>query len=124
VSWPPIVGDRLPRAAEAFGITEKLVRYSLNLHHPSGGPKARGFHQILGIALADVDYLAHALRTGVLNALITEVRESASYGVTCGVHVPVPGLREKSKRVVSVQTGWHLSHADDRPRLVTAYISG
>jgi hypothetical protein len=92
VPWSPIVGDRLPRAAEAFGITEKLVRYSLNLDHSVGGPKAKGFQQILGIVLADADYLA--------------------------------GLRERSNRVVSVETGWHLRHADDRPRLVTAYISG
>ncbi len=124
MSWPPTVGDRLPRAAEAFGITEKLVTYSLKLDHPSGGAKAKGFQQILGITLADVDYLADALRSGVLNVLITEVRVSTSYGVTCGAHVPVPGLRDKSNRVVSVKTGWHLSHADDRPRLVTAYISG
>jgi hypothetical protein len=124
VPWPPIVGDRLPRAAEAFGITEKLVTYSLNLDHPSGGPKAKGFQQILGITLADVDHLAHALSTGVLTAAITEVRVSPSATFTCGVRVPVAGLRERSAHVISVKTGWHLRHADDRPRLVTAYISG
>jgi hypothetical protein len=124
VPWPPIVGDRLPRAAEAFGITEKLVTYSLNFDHPVGGPKAKGFQQILVIVVADVDYLAHTLRTGVLTAVITEVRDKASLGVSCGLHVPVRGLRDRSHRVVSVKTGWHLGHAEDRPRLVTAYISG
>jgi hypothetical protein len=124
VSWPPTVGDRLPRAAEAYGITEKLVTYSLNLDHSSGGPKAKGFQQVLGITLADVDHLAHALTTGVLIATITEVRVSPSATFTCGVLVPVVGLHERSTRVISVKTGWHLRHADDRPRLVTAYISG
>jgi hypothetical protein len=124
VPWPPIVGDRLPRAAEAFGITEKLVTYSLNIDHVDGGPKAKGFEQILGITLADVDYLANVLRDEVPNGVITNVRKSALFGVTCGVRVPVRGLREKGDRVVSVTTGWQFRHADDRPRLVTAYISG
>jgi hypothetical protein len=124
VPWPPIVGDRLPRAAEAYGITEKLVTYSLNIDHRSGGPKAKGFQQILGITLADVDHLAHALTMGVLTATITEVRVSPSAAFTCGVLMPVAGLRQRRTRVISVKTGWHLRHADDRPRLVTAYING
>ena len=80
MSWPPIVGDRLPRAAEAFGITEKLVTYSLNIDHPDGGPKARGFEQTLGITLADVDHLAKTLRREVLDAVITNVRDNAPFG--------------------------------------------
>jgi hypothetical protein len=124
VSWPPLVGDPLPRAAEAYGITEKLVTYSLNLDHRSGGPKAKGFAQILGITLADVAYLANTLRTGVLDAAITEVRGNAPYGLLCEVCVSVAGLREKNGRVVSVKTSWELRHADDLPRLVTAYING
>jgi hypothetical protein len=124
VTWPPIVGDRLPRAAEAFGITEKLVTYSLNIDHRDGGPKAKGFEQILGITLADVDYLVNTLRAGVLDAAITDVRGNAPYGLLCEVCVSVAGLRERSSRVVSVTTSWELQHADDRPRLVTAYIAG
>ena len=100
------------------------MTYSLKLDHPDGGAKAKGFEQILGITLSDVDYLANTLREEVLNAVITNVRESALFGVTCGVRVPVMGLRERSDRVVAVTTGWQLCHADDRPRLVTAYISG
>lgn len=122
--WPPTVGDRLPRAAEAYGITEKLVRYSLDLDHRDGGAKARGFEQILGITLADVDYLAHVIKTEILTAMITHVRASPGATFVCEVRVPVAGLRGKRDRVVSVKTGWHLRHPDDRPRLVTAYISG
>lgn len=121
--WPPIVGDRLPRAAEAFGITEKLVTYSLNLDHPDGSAKAKGFEQILGIGPADLDYLDHTLRAGVLDAAITDVRDNPPWGLLCEVRVSVAGLHEKSGRVVSVTTSWELRHADDRPRLVTAYIS-
>jgi hypothetical protein len=124
VSWPPLVGDPLPRAAEAYGITEKLVTYSLNIDHRSGGPKAKGFQQILCIGPADVDYLARALRTGVRDAAITDVRDNPPYGLLCEVCVSVAGLREKSSRAVSVTTSWELQHAGDRPRLVTAYITG
>lgn len=121
--WPPIVGDRLPRAAEAFGITEKLVTYSLKLDHPKGGAKAKGFAQILGITLADVDYLANALRAGVLVTAITDVRENPPFGWVCEVRMPVKGLGHRSNRVIFIETAWHLEHSDDRPRLVTAYIS-
>jgi hypothetical protein len=124
VPWPPIVGDRLPRAAEAFGITEKLVTYSLNINHVDGGPKAKGFEQILGITLADVDHLANTLRKEVLDAVITNVRDNPPFGFVCGVRLPVTGLRERSDRVIVIKTAWHLEHADARPRLVTAYISG
>jgi hypothetical protein len=123
VSWPPTVGDRLPRAAEAYGITEKLVTYSLNVDHKDGSAKAKGFEQILGITLADVDHLASTLRKAVLSAVITNVRDSAPFGFTCEVRMPVTGLRDRSDRTIFIKTGWHLRHADDRPRLVTAYIS-
>jgi hypothetical protein len=124
VSWPPLVGDPLPRAAEAYGITEKLVTYSLNIDHRSGGPKAKGFAQILGITIADVDYLADTLRREVLDAVITDVRDNAPFGFVCGVRLPVTGLRERNDRVIVIKSAWHLEHADDRPRLVTTYISG
>jgi hypothetical protein len=77
----------------------------------------------LGIGPADFDYLDHALRAGVLVAAITDVRDNAPYGLLCEVCVSVLGLRERSARVVSVVTSWELRHADDRPRLVTAYVS-
>lgn len=122
--WPPTIGERLPRATEAFGIAEKLGAYCLNIDHLVGGPKALGFDRILGIGIADLEYLADALRAGVLQAAITDVRDNAPFGVLCEVCVPVAGLGERSDRVVAVTTSWELRHADDRPRLVTAYIDG
>ncbi len=57
VSWPPTIGEPLPRASDAHGITDKLAAYCLDLAHEVGGPKARGFAQILGIGIADIAYL-------------------------------------------------------------------
>jgi hypothetical protein len=124
VSWPPTIGEPLPRADEAFGIREKLAAYCLNLDHELGGPKARGFLQVLGIGIDDLDYLADTLRTAILETPITAVRDNAPFGVLCEVRIAVAGLREHRARVAAVTAAWELRHPEDRPRLVTAYLDG
>jgi hypothetical protein len=124
VSWPPIIGEPLPRAEHAFGIEEKLAAYCLNPDHEVGGPKARAFRQALGIGRQDVDYLAEMFRTGIASAVITVVRNNDPFGVLCEVRIPVTGVREHRDRVVDVTTSWELRHAGDAPRLVTAYVGG
>ena len=59
-----------------------------------------------------------------LAAPIIDVRDNAPFGVLCEVRIRVAGLREHRDRVVPVTTSWELRHADDSPRLVTAYIDG
>lgn len=66
MSWPPRIGELLPRAADAYGVREKLIGYSLDWAHKDGGPKARGFEQILGITISDVDYLEARIRVGIV----------------------------------------------------------
>jgi Domain of unknown function (DUF6883) len=124
VTWPPMIGVPLPRASEAHGIREKLALYCLNLEHEIGGPKARGFAQILGIGIADIAYLVQALHTGVREAPVTDVRDNAPYGVLCEVRIRVRGLRDRAERVELVTTSWELRDVDSSPRLVTAYIDG
>jgi uncharacterized protein DUF6883 len=121
VHWPPRIGEPLPRAAEALGVREKLVGYSLDLTNEVGGPKARGFRLILGITMADVDYLERVLRNGILTAPVCEIRDNAPYGINCMVAVPVQGLREKSKRIVGVRTVWEIATVETPPRLVSAF---
>jgi hypothetical protein len=84
----------------------------------------RAPERILGIVRSDVEYLVEALRTGVLSAPISDVRDNAPFGVLCEVRIPVAGLRDHRDRVVDVTTSWELRHGDDRPRMVTAYIEG
>ncbi len=93
MSWPPTIGERLPHVYGAFGIREKLIAYRLNVDHEVGAPKARGVQRVLGIGVADVDYLSDVLRAGILEAPITSVRDNAPFGVLCEVRVPVLGLR-------------------------------
>jgi hypothetical protein len=109
---------------QAFAIREKLAAYCLNPDHEIGGPKAEGFRRILGIEIADLEYLTEALRAGILTAPITDVRDNAPFGVLCEVRVPVHGVREHLDRTVAVTTSWELRHSEDAPRLVTAYIDG
>lgn len=96
----------------------------MNVEHEIGGPKARGFERTLGIKPADVEYLVEALLGGIREAPITEVRDNAPFGLLCEVRLPIAGLRKHRDRVVALRTVWELRHADDRPRLVTAYIDG
>ena len=122
MAWPPKVGDPLPRAAEAVGARRKLVTYSLDATHKSGGPKARGFELILGITVRDVDYLEGAIQTGALLVAVSAVRNRLPYGFVCEVRIPVRGLGAKSGRTVTVTTGWMLDNPGAAPRLVNAYI--
>lgn len=124
MGWPPKVGESLPRAAEAWGVAEKLSGYSLNVEHASGGPKARGFERILGITGSDLTYLETAVRMAVLAAPISDIRIRPPYGVHCEVRISVRGLGPKQDRVAEVVTAWELSDERAAPRLVNAYITG
>jgi hypothetical protein len=122
VSWPPSIGELLPRAGDACGIESKLRAYSLNQQHETGSHKARVFRRMLGIALDDVEYLTDQLSTGVLGVSIIATRDNAPYGVLCEVLVPVTGIGAAVGRTVSVTTSWEYRSPEDAPRLVSAYI--
>jgi hypothetical protein len=124
VSWPPELGEPLPRASEPTGIYEKLVAYCLNVNHIVGAAEARGFQHVLEIGPGDADYLAAVLADALPDARISQVRDNEPFGVLCEIRVPIAGLRERRERVATVITSWELRHALDRPRLVTAYIGG
>jgi len=122
VSWPPQIGELLPRAQDAFGVHEKLASYSLNLQHSDGGHKAVLFAAVLDITAADVDYLAEALIVGIAGTSVRAVRENAPHGYLCEVRIGVRGLRARSDRTAVVVTAWEIARDGDAPRLVTALI--
>jgi hypothetical protein len=62
VSWPPQIGELLPRAEDAYGVREKLVDYSLKAGHPKG--KAEAFARALAVTADDLEYVAEALLRG------------------------------------------------------------
>lgn len=103
---------------------DKLRRYSLALGHDSGGPKAYLFQQLLGITLADLDHLADEIRRELPVSPVMRARLKPDGTASCGVLVPVRGVRIHQHRVMPVTTGWELRYVGDWPRLVTAYIKG
>jgi hypothetical protein len=122
VSWPPKIGELLPRADDAYNVHEKLRDYSLNARHKDGGEKAAGFRQILGITAENLDYLATVLLDGAVTLPVSVVRENQPFGLNCNIVIPVRGVGEYADRVAPVLTSWELRYEGDRPRLVTAYI--
>jgi hypothetical protein len=117
----PAAGELLSRAAEAFGVRIKLATYSLDIAHKDGGPKARGFEQILGITIDAIDYLEAQILARILDTPITEVRDNSPYGVNYVVDIQVRGIGAKADRVVTVRTIWIISTPGDPPRLVNAF---
>jgi hypothetical protein len=122
MSWPPTIGERLPRVDDAYGVESKLRAYSLNPEHEVGSHKARVFGGMLGIRPDDVQYLADQLLVGVHEATISDVRDNAPYGILCEVLVPVSGIGAAVGQTSSVTTSWEYRSSEDAPRLVSAYI--
>jgi hypothetical protein len=123
VPWPPKIAEPLPNADDAYGVHEKLARYSLKVGHEDGGPKAAAFARILGITAADLEYLAGELLSGIRKIGVSEVRDAGEHGVHCRVIVPVGGLGERVGWIANVLTAWEIRWDGDTPRLVTAFIT-
>lgn len=84
--------------------------------------KAEGFRLILGIGRGDLEYLARALEEAARAASVVNVRDNAPFGVLCEARVDIQGIHDRAQRGASVTTAWELRHAEDSPRLVTAFI--
>ncbi len=121
VPWPPNVGELVARAAEAFGVRYKLQTYSLDINHDTGGPKARGFEQILGITIDAIDYLEAQILARLLETPVSTIEENPPYGVNCVVDMPIAGIGAKADRVANVRTVWAIEQPGAPPRLVSAY---
>jgi|SRR5580700_4716212 hypothetical protein len=117
---PPVEGELLPRAGEAFGLRYKLETYSLDPSHKYGGPKARGFEQILGITIEAIDYLEAQILVRILDTPVSDIRDNPPYGVNYVVNIQVRGIGAKADRVINVRTVWTFEDPGAPPRLVTA----
>jgi hypothetical protein len=121
-SWPPTIGQPLPRSEHGHGVESKLRAYSLNPEHEVGSHKARVFRRALGIGLDDIDYLVDRVLAGIGDAPISDVRDNAPHGILCEVVVTVKGIRAAAGRAVPVTTSWEYRSPEEAPRLVSAYI--
>jgi hypothetical protein len=120
VSWPPKIGELLPDAEKAYGVHDKLARYSLELGHARR--KADAFAHALAVTADDLEYVADALLAGVRATPLSGVRAAGQHGFHCEVIVPVRGRRDRADRVANVLTAWQIRSKGDPPRLITAYV--
>lgn len=122
--WPPREGELLPRFDEPVGIEEKLRRYSLVLDHERGGPKAKGFLEMLGIDLTGIDYLEREIRRGIARTPILKVRCITPDEASCTVQFLIAGPGRYSHRTAALRTGWAFDSPASPPRMTTAFLRG
>ncbi|RMX19005.1 hypothetical protein EBQ34_01225 [Vandammella animalimorsus] len=117
--------EPLPGAKDAVIPRAKILDYSLNPEHPSGGHKARVLQSMLGFNLESANAFEQALRQGLLKTPATLNPESdvdrqwRHRRYTVQMYVTGPN----GKSAV-VTTAWKI-HNDDplrAPHLVSAYI--
>lgn len=112
MSWPPQVGDPLPRAADAWCVQEKWLAWILA--EDGHGPE---WAKVLQVEPDEWELAWQALKGAVLEAAIRTVRSLDGGGVTCSVRVELT-IGERTAPVVSA---WHYPEPGAAPRLVTAY---
>ena len=112
----------MPHVDQAFGIEDKLRRYSLAPHHERNRGKANGFAVRLGIELDSIDYLEAEIRTGVSRVPICSVRPNPPYGLNCVVDFEITGRGNYSGRQARLRTIWELVDGQSRLRLINALL--
>jgi hypothetical protein len=111
VSWPPKVGEPLPRAAEAWCVEAKWTDWVL-----AERGHAQEWSRVFHVDPADRERVWEAIATASLTASIETARETPG-GIICGVLAEI-AIGERTARVMFV-CDYASEHAT--PRLVTAY---
>lgn len=111
VSWPPEIGDGLPRAADAWYAEQKWTDWIL-----AEGGHAQEWSRVFHVSLDDRDEVWAAIAAASVGAPIDTIRDTPG-GLTCTLLAEI-SLGERAARVRIV---WHYSGEDAAPRLVTAY---
>ena len=112
VSWPPKVGDPLPRAGEAWCVEEKWADWIL-AERGHGPEWSRVFH----VDLSQWKRIWEAIAVAVIGASVETVHDTTPNGITCGVTVELT----IGDRGAAVRSAWHYADLVAAPRLVTAY---
>jgi hypothetical protein len=106
------------RNGDRADLGTKLEDYVLNPRHWEGRHKARVSDSVLGIALANKEVLAEALRSAAANADDAQLLGDNGHG-----NVYVLRFRLQTQRgAASVLSVWIVRDGEDFPRLVTCYI--
>lgn len=96
----------------------KLEDYSLNPLHREGRNKARVFESVLGIASANTEVLASAIRSAAATSDKAEARGDNGFGQVFNLRFSL----ETDRGRATILTAWIVLHNEDFPRLTTCYI--
>ncbi len=107
----------LPNAEFAFVPMEKLAGYVLNTEHPVGKHKAAVFEAVLGITMAEADYLRDKIIEAALTQEATPTRQD-EFGQRYQVDFEI----ERNGRNATIVTAWILEPNELSPRLTSCYI--
>jgi hypothetical protein len=107
---------KIPKADQAQAAPAKILNYLLSPSHPVGKHKAAFFLRF-GFNMIQWEQMANAL---IRHAAENEV--AASKTTPFGVNYTVKGrLQTPDGRNPTICLVWFMEHAEDIPRLVTAY---
>lgn len=114
MSWPPQIGDPLPRAELAWCEPAKVEDWVL-------GPMGHGreWARVFCVGAEDWVLVWRAIAFATAGAMVHEVRDRRAFGVVCGVKVDLA----IGSRTAPATLSWHYHGPTAAPRLVTAYLT-
>lgn len=114
MTWPPEIGEPLPRAELAWCERSKLESWVLGTEG-----HGREWARVFRVRAGDWALVWRTIATASRLATIHEVRDREPLGVVCGVSA---NLRIGIRSAPAILS-WHYSDPDAAPRLVTAYLT-
>jgi Domain of unknown function (DUF6883) len=114
VTWPPNIGEPLPRAEAVWYEQVKLDDWVL-------GTRGHGeeWQRVFQVDVENRQQVWEAIVAAVRAARITTIRDRGADGIVCGVEVELT----IGERTATVTTSWHFANEESAPRLVTAYLT-
>jgi len=112
VSWPPKIGELLPRAADAWSEAHKWSEWILA--ERGHGPE---WAKVLHVGLDDLDLIWEAIAAAVLVEPVSRILDRGEHGLNCRVDVRLT-IAERS---APIRTVWNYQGPGAAPRLVSAY---
>lgn len=112
MSWPPKIGEPLPRADDVWSEAHKWSDWILA--ECGHGPELA---RVLHVGLEDVDVLWDVIVERIRVALVTGVRDLGPHGLNCHVDV----VLTIADRTANIRTVWNYEGPGAAPRLVSAY---
>lgn len=114
MSWPPKIGEALPRAHQVWYECVKLEDWIL-----ADRGHGEEWQRVFRVGFEDRERLWEAIVGAVQRAQIATVRDRGVKGIVCSVKVELT----TGERTAPVTISWHYASEEAAPRLVTAYVT-